>query len=299
MIGRCAALAVLVALPACRSGPAIGVPDDPVSALDLAEVAVADGRPDEARTILASLDPNAFAGRNRERFVWLEAAALHGTGRSWAAFTRIRDYPETHRFSEFAPVVEDLHFAIGRTLIESDGGFWIFQSDRDDGEVVLQEFVERYPASRRYADALALLGQVAWEDERWSDARRYYQRIVEHDANEWVRLALFRIAMSKFAELVGPEYDAAAMTEARNELLAFLDTGPERPEFRQAATEALAVVEDWLATRSLINARFYRTIDNRPGELHHLRQVIATHPNTPQAEVARERLAELGAGERP
>src|SRR5690606_12766125 len=68
---------------------------------------------------------------------------------------------------------------------------------------------------------------------------------------------------------------------------------------RQAATEAVAVVEDWLATRSLINARFYRTIDNRPGELHHLRQVIATHPNTPQAEVARERPAERGAGEPP
>jgi hypothetical protein len=233
-----------------------------------------------------------------ERYKALYAEALWRTGEAWDAFKVIRSFVEDHRFSPWSARVEELHFRIGQELIQSEGSYFIFGSDRDDGELVLTEFVERYTTSAHLADALRLLGDLAFEEERWFDARRRFEQLIQdHPTSEWASLASFRRVMAIHAELLGPEYDLPSMYRARNELRDYLATAPERPEFRTAAETAYVEVQDWIASRHLIDADFYRTVGNRYGERFHLRLLLDdTAPDLPQVETARRRLAEMEAG---
>src|SRR5690606_16259706 len=139
---------------------------------------------------------------------------------------------------------------------------------------------------------------VAFEDERWDEARRRYEQILaESPESEWAPLAAFRRAMSIHADLLGPEYDLPQMVRARNELRDYLATEPEREDFRGPAAAALAEVEDWIGQRHMIDAEFYRTVGNEAGERFHLRRLLADTPEHELVPAATERLAELGAGE--
>ncbi|MBK8974957.1 MAG: hypothetical protein IPM29_03445 [Planctomycetes bacterium] len=281
---------------ACASGPQLEVPQTPAAALDMARALLDADRPADARRVLSDFGTSDFVDFQLERYKLLRALALFRTDDPWDAFVVIRDFTEDHRFSDLSAEVEELHFQIGHTLIESDGGVWIFQSDRDDGEIVLQEFVERYPTSRFAADALHDLGELALTEESWSLARRRFEEIVQfHPNSEWVALSRFRIPQTAFADLVGPAYDLDAMERTRNELRAYLQTEPENPTFRSESERMLAVVLGWIAERHLLDADFYRTLGNEPGERFHLGLLLIDYPDDPLTDVARARLAELDA----
>lgn len=282
---------------ACASGPRPAVPADPADALQQVRTLLDAERDDDARWLLDQFEASDFRDEDRARYALLRGTVEYRQQDHWDAFEAIRDFADDHRFSSLTPAVEELHYRIGAALVRSEGGFWIFQNDRDDGEIVLREFIERYPSSRWAADALRDLGEVAVLEERWMLAQRRFREIVEfHPTSEWVALARFRIAITAFRDLVGPAYDLDAMQRARNELAAYLDQQPENPEFRGEAEEALATVEDWIAERHQLDASFYRTLGEAAGERFHLRRLLQQYPEDPRAERARERLAELGAG---
>ncbi len=145
----------------------------------------------------------------------------------------------------------------------------------------------------RLIAGLERLGEEDFEAERWDEARRRYERIIEdHPDSEWIPLAHFRRAMAQFNALVGPEYDLPSMRRARAELRDYLLVRrPERPDFREPAEVALRTVEQWIAKRYEIDADFYRTLGNRPGEAHWLRVLLAEYPDHERAAALRERLA--------
>ena len=287
---------LLAALAGCGSAPAVVPPGDPAEALALADRLLKTD-PAAACSLLEGLDPDAMPRAERAGHAALYAEALLQTGEPWDGFEQIRSFGEDHRFSEWMPRVEDTHFRIGRQLIESDASWFIFGSDRDDGEIVLQEFVERYSANPHVPDALRLLGDLAFDEERWQEARRRYEQILaESPGSEWAPLAAFRRVMSIHADLLGPEYDLPEMLRARNELRDYLATEPEREDFRAPAAAALAEVDDWVGQRHMIDAEFYRTVGNEPGERFHLERLIGDTPTHSLVPVAKERLARLDAG---
>lgn len=280
----------------CASVPMPEMPQEPAAALELARRLLPEA-PEQARALLGALDESALTPEEVEAWKYLYAEAMFQTGDAWDGFRLIRTFVEDHRFSDWTPFVEDLQFRIGAALIQSPASYFLFGSDRDDGELVLQEFVERYPTSPHLPDALRLLGDLAFEEERWFDAqRRFEQLIQDHPESEWVALASFRRVMALYAELLGPEYDFPSLSQTRNELRDYLATEPERPDFREAAAAALAEVEDWIAERHMLDADFYRTVGNRYGERYHLNVLLEDSPTHPLAEDARRRLAELEGG---
>ncbi len=263
----------------CSTAGRPAIPEDPAAALDLGRSLLDADRPDDAYHVIGSIDEDYLLGSELEYYDLLWASALFRTGSAWSGFRVIRDFVEVHRFSDYGPEVEQLHYEIGAWLLQSDGGFLFFTSDHDDGEIVLQEFVERYPSSPFAADALRLLGESLIEEGQWLPARRRFVQLVQdHPNSEWLPLARFRIAMTTFQDVLGPAYDLDAMRRARNELADYLATDPERPEFRAAATEALATVTDWIAVRHQLDAAFYRTVGNPIGERFHLELLVAEFP---------------------
>lgn len=282
---------------ACSSAPEVARAD-PVAALELADLQISQGEAESAYALLSAIDDDALANKELERKKLLLAGAQLGRGKAYKAYKVIRNFQDDHRFSQWSDQVEDLHFRIGETLIRSDVSYWVFGSDADDGEAVLVDFVTRFPTNRHVTDALQLLGELAFREKRWLIARERFRRIVsEYPSSEWVALARYRLAMAGYHALVGPEYDHVETRLTRNELRDYLATSPERPEFRLEAEQALARVEGWLATRHDTNARFYRRIGNRPGELFHLRALVRDYPDHDGSAAARERIAELEARE--
>ncbi|MCA8942900.1 MAG: outer membrane protein assembly factor BamD [Planctomycetes bacterium] len=278
-------IALLPAFVAC-STPPVPIPDDPRQALDLAQAFLERDEPNTTIGILDALDEDVMTNDERARAEALRIQALYRTKDYWEAFRVARGFVEQHRFSELAGTIEEFEFRTGRALI---------QDDDDDGVTVLQHFVERFPASTYAAEAYKLLGEFAFAEEDYAIAEvRFSDLLRSHPTSEWAAFARFRLAITAFLRVRGPEYDFAQMTLARNELRDYLALDPERPEFRREAQQALAKTEAWLARRHLIIADFYRTVGSAAGERMHLRRASESFPGTPAGQTAATRLGRLG-----
>lgn len=289
------ALAVLLVLgAACGSTPIA----DPTQALAQAETHLARGEIDAAMDLLEAMSAEDFTGEAVERYETRLAQGLVQQDRLWKAFKVIRDFEEEHPFSEFRGQVQDMEFAIGRGLIESNWSFLFFASDRDDGQVVLEHFIVRYPQHPSAADALRRLGEKAFAEDDWLLAReRFGQLLLRHPDSEWVPLARFRIAMSSFFALAGPAYDLHALTAAHNELKDFLAQPSENPAFESTARAAYATVREWLGEKHVMTADFYRVLDNAQGERQNLERAARDFPDTEGGRAAGARLAAIAAAE--
>ena len=289
----------LWALAGCSSAPPIAS-QDPVAALDATELLLQQKEYEKALQLVDAVDPDDLTGRDLERQELLMATCLFETGSGWKGFKAIRKFAEEHRFSDYLPQVEELQYRIGKQLMKSTTGYWIFGSDKEDGEVVLTEFVQRFSANLHVPEALKMLGDLAFEEKRYFIARERYKQILkEFPHSEWAALARFKIPIAQFHGLIGPQYNLEEMQLTRRELQDYLDTNPERPEFREEAQKAQQTVIDWIAQRHVIIANFYRTIENRDGEVLHLQIAAGDFPATKWGERALARLRKLDPSEYP
>lgn len=286
--------ALLIALCACATPVSQG---DPLAMLDEAGALMAVGDPAGARALLESVNVAVYPELQRARYKLLLARATQGTGQPWGAFQIIRGFSEEFPHSDLRLAVEQLIFECGRQLSESDKSFFIFSSDRADARVVLEHLILRYPRTTWLADALQILGEMAFEDEEYTLAlTRFKDLLQQQPDSEWAPLARFRIAMSEFRVLHGPAYDMEQMERAHNELLSFLAHPPERPDFVDEARAAVTVVVDWMTERHLMIADFYKTIGNPYGERFHLRLAAEQFPDTDAGRTAAERLSQMATG---
>jgi hypothetical protein len=276
--------------PACSSTPAA---QDPLSALALAEDRLQGGEFDVALALARTFGDTRYGRPDLERKKIIEAKALMGLGEHFEAYRRIRDFPDEHRFSVHFPQAEQIEFAAGKALVESTHSFLFFSNDADEGQAVLEHFVSHYPRSLTLApDALRLLGEKAFTERSWALAReRYGQILRDFPSSEWAALARFKVAMSRFRQLKGPEYDLETMILARNELKDFLAGAPENPGFRAEANDALVRTRLWLAQKHLGIADYYKTLKNRYAEVEHLKMLVDEYGETEEAAKARARLA--------
>lgn len=282
ILGACAALASCGASPPTR---------DPLAALALAEEAVRAGKGDQVAGWLQRIDPESYVGEDRERYRLAVGTALYQSGSLWQAHRQLRDFPQDHPFSQLLGQVEELEYRIGRELMRSEGGFLFFTSDAEDGRVVLEDFIVRFPRSRSLPDALHLLGDQAFQERRFQLAReRYSQLVAERPDSEWATLARFRIAMSRYLDLQGAEYDQVQTQMAHNELRDFLAAGPENPTMREEAQAAMTVTRHWLAEKRLLIADYYHRIGVPEAERRQLELAAAEYADTPAGQKAAGRL---------
>lgn len=275
--------ALLTILAACNTPP-VPIPDDPRQALDLARAYLDRGDADTTIGILDALELDSMTNDEQARAEAIRIQALYESEEYWDAFRVAREFVEQHRFSELAGTIEEFEFLTGKALIRDDD---------EDGVTILQHFVERFPASQHAAEAYKLLGEFEFKEENYEIAEvRFSDLLRFHPTSEWAAFARFRLAMTSFLRVRGPEYDFAQMTLARNELRDYLALDPERPEFRRDAQNALAQTEAWLARRHVIIADFYRTVGSAAGERMHLERASVGFPGTAAGRAAAIRLGE-------
>ncbi len=259
----------LLLTAACASAPT--AEPDPERLLSAAEALVSTRAYDQALQQLALLPDTICPKRLRDRRDLAKAAAHVGQGEPWDAFLVLEQFSDLYPHSELRPAVVEMLWDIGRTLANSDRGFWIFWSDRRGGRTVLEHLITRHPDTLRLADALRLLGDMAYEDGDYELAQeRFRQLMRQRPESEWVKYAGFRFAMSIVDSLQGPDYDLDKMDLAVRELRDFLAAAPENPGMVQQAEAAQEKLREWRAERHLSIAAFYHRVGNAPGERYHL-----------------------------
>ena len=220
---------LVIAFVGCNTPP-VPVPEAPQQALELAETYLGRDEPSAAIAILDSIDEDRMTNDDRAQSDTIRIRALYTREDYWAAFRVARSFVEQQRFSELAKTIEEFEFLTGKALILDDDS---------DGETVLMHFVERFPASRHASEAYKLLGDYAFADEEFEIAElRFADLLRDHPTSEWAAYARYRLAITSFRRVRGPEYDMQQMEFARNELRDYLELNPERPEFRRDARRA-------------------------------------------------------------
>jgi outer membrane protein assembly factor BamD (BamD/ComL family) len=263
------AAALLSLLASCAS--AQPVDPDPERQISHAESLINAGSYDDALTQLALLDGDVCPRRLRDRRDVAKASAWAGMGELWESFLVLEKFSDAYPHSELRSTVVEMLWEIGRALAASDRGFLFFWSDRRAGRTVLEHLITRHPDTPRLADALRVLGDMAFEDANYELAQERFRDLMRRrPESEWVKYARFRYAMSIVDSLQGPEYDLDKMNHAVRELRDFLAAGPENPELLRTAEQALARLMEWRAERHIYIAQFYRRVGNVLGQQYHL-----------------------------
>jgi hypothetical protein len=265
--------------------------------LDEAEAQIQGTEWDAGLATLETLAGDACPRHLRARRDLARSTAEQGRGELWRAFLAIEKFADDYPHSDLRSIVVERLWTIGSTLAASDRGFWFFWSDRRAGRTVLEHLITRHPDTQRLADALRILGDMAFEDQNYELAQQRFRDIMlNRPESEWFVYAQFRFAMSLVASLQGSDYDLARMEHATRELRDFLAVRAESPDLVQQAEEALRLVVHWQVLRHLTIADFYRTVGNAAGERRHVgiaaREEFRDSPEHPRAV---ERLGELDA----
>lgn len=288
------ALPFLCLLAACASGPP-PIAEDAEPVLAEAEAMLAAGNHGSARELLEDRDIETFPRRIQDRYELTLGRARFGEQDLWDAFEAIRDFADRHPHSELRPQVEALEYEIGSVLAASDGGFWIFWSDRRAGRTVLEHLITRYPDTQRLDDALRILGEMAFADGNWQLAQERFRDLIQRRPDSsWAALAGYRFAMSIVNSVRGPEYDLDQLQLATRELQVFLDSKPENVGFVAEATAAQDTLRRWQAERHLLVAKFYDRIGNAAGRLRALEHAAEDQfRDTAHGQQARDWLQQL------
>lgn len=250
---------------------------------------------DPALERLDLLADEACPARLLDRRDVARARARLGLEQPWEAYEALQTFADDHPHSDLRGAVAEILWQAGYGLATSGRSFWIFWSDRRAGRTVLEHLITRHPDTPRLADALRLLGDIAYEDGDYPLAQERFRDLMRRrPESEWVDYACFRFAMSIVDSLQGPDYDLDKMNHAVRELNDFLASPPENPELVATARAALEQLREWRAARHLSIADFYRRVDNAPGERYHLGIASRVEfEGTPAHGEAVERLAEL------
>ncbi|MBL8733154.1 MAG: outer membrane protein assembly factor BamD [Planctomycetes bacterium] len=283
-----------VVVAACASAPLQAPAAEQM--LATAEAQIAAGQFAAARQALSPLAGDACPKRLRDRRDFAEARTRFGEGEAWSAYLAVERFADDHPHSDLRPAVVDLIWQVGATLSKSDAGFLFFWSDQRAARTVLEHLITRYPETAQLADALRLLGDMAFADTDYELAQqRYRDLMLDRPESEWVGYAQYKYAMCLVQSLEGPDYDLERMQQATRELRDFLATKPENPEFVRTAQESIQRITDWRLQRHLDTAAFYATVGSTAGRLHHLEQAadpqLAAAAGYAEAVALRDRVA--------
>ena len=167
---------LLAPFAACASTPVAVA--EPEKVLAEAEARLTGGEPAVCRDQLLQLTDGAFPRRLRDRYDLVLANAYFALGDTWAAFEVAEKFPDRHPHSELRPQIVELDWQLGSAMATSGRGFLFFWSDRRAARTVLEHLITRHPDSPRLADALRLLGDIAFEDGNYSLAQERFRDLM-------------------------------------------------------------------------------------------------------------------------
>lgn len=288
-------LAIAAGLALAWTGCAsVKLPASPMEYLVQAEKAINDENPERARVLLEAIDAESYSGEDLERYKKDLAQTYFKLGEYYDCYTVLKDFVRLHPASRYSSAVEELMWGAGAHLATTGRTFLLFVDDLADAQKILESFIVQFPKSRHLPGALYVLGEAAYLHEDWELAiERYRDLLDQAPTSEWREKASHRLAMARFNQLTGPDYDAEALAEAERELTAFLQSNPKMQDYINEARQALATVVLWRNDKDMRIAKFYITVGNDFGARYHLNRIISK-PDAVNRKQALALLAGLG-----
>lgn len=281
-------LLLIGGLCACRS---LDVPpQNSRECLALAQTYLEEQQYELALTALGYFDPDALSLDDQSLWYLILGTANHRLGKHWAAYEEMRTFAIKRQFRRHSEPIANLLYEVGEALARRKTGSFLW-FDRGRAKAVLKTLVSYYPANPHRDDAQYRLGELAYEDGDFVEARLRFSSISVDSV--WNTKSLFRVAMCYYRNLHGPDYDLGEMEQARKELTGFLESRIENPKYRKVAAAALANVHEMLAEKHRIIADFYFEIENQRGGLLHLQLAADKYPESRAGQEAQERLRKL------
>ncbi len=253
-----------------------------------------DGRAAKAAT--------AWLKHYRAHPLRVEARLLRGDARAAGGdyWNALRDYEFIASYfpaSEQFNTVLQREFEIGKMYVEGLNrkllGLRLLPADGEGRELLIR-IQERAPGSEIGERASLLLADSYFEHRDYPNAADAYDLFVQNyprsDRREYAMLQLVRASLRRFK---GPRYDAAGLLDARQRLATYQSQYPAAAE-EAGAPGLMQKIENSLAVRDLLNARWYEKRNDDVAATFLYRRLLEEFPTTPAAERAAGRLRKLG-----
>lgn len=231
----------------------------------------------------------------RARFLLGESYYLDGQyGRAFEAF---KDFNDLYLLSDYSPQIAEYQYQIGLSYIEGRQAvfFGIF-SNKSRGEEYLNHVVERFPTSKRAADAQWAIARYYMSDREWGKAADAFKFLTDnYEQSEWYAAALYNEAYCLYRLVKGVAYDPQVMKDARKAFERYLR---EFPDGDWSAEAASFRDEVWAleAGHLLLVAEWYIGRGHPYSSRYYLEQVRVRFPGTKAAERAATLLEDLPGG---
>ena len=168
----------------------------------------------------------------------------------------------------------DLMVEMGLSLKDDDNGLFGLFETVDEAQEILEYAILNAPWARRCDAAYAALCAIYRKERRFDLAiERAGQLVVNHPESELRAQHQLLIPQLRLESLLSPEYDRQALTQARTELIDWLQTFPTN----ELGTQARADLVDCLVRlyeSDLLISKFYARVDSPWGARFHAQRAI-------------------------
>ncbi len=157
-----------------------------------------------------------------------------------------------------------------------------------------QQIIKNAPHGRFAPAAQLRIGMCYQQMHRWSLAVDAFQRLIDrYYASDEADDAYYQIGATWFAASNQSGYDAGAAEKAADAFREFLSLFPDS-ELAPQARENLAAIKAQQSGGTLGIARFYESQKKWNAAAIYYEDIISRFPNSPDAQVARDRLQVIG-----
>ena len=289
MITRTCIASVIIVCSACQTAE-----PDPLATSDLAEARalITAGEKWKAWSLLQDFEEEEFDRFTRAEYSQLAGDLAYENG----DFNLAIQYYEKALLAGIAAnnsrTTEARLFEMGCAYMDGDVRILGIFPDSNRGIVTLQNLHAWAPESPYAPECLARVASFAFENGRFAEASADYQTILRfYPDSEWADIAHFRIGMCGLERIKGPDSDPKLISQAINQLQAYLEGAPSGLH-REEAKNGIARLEELSAQHEIKIGDYYLTIGNVEGARIHFEEA-AGRQGTAAAEIANLRLTGL------
>jgi len=204
----------------------------------------------------------------------------------------LRAYPATEEFNIAQERELKIAEVFGRGVNRKLWGMRIMPATGEAEELLIR-IQERAPGSKIAERAGRELGDFYYRRSQMSRAAEAYELFVEnYPDSQWREYAMQRQIMSNLATFKGPRFDATGLIEAQRRLSDYQEAFPASAE-RIGAEALLVRIDESLATRTLLIAKWYERTGKKVSARFMYKRVIKDHPGSAAAQRAVGRLRVL------
>lgn len=163
----------------------------------------------------------------------------------------------------------------------------------EEAEELFIRIQERLPGSTVGEKASMALGDYYFDRSDMKMAAEAYDLfLINYPRSAMRERALLRLIEASLARFKGPQFDSTGLIEAAERLKDFQSEFPAAAD--RIGSEALLVrVNESMALKALLDARWYLARGRQVGAAYSLRRVVVDYPDTEAAELALVELSQL------